>query len=110
MNAPRPNVSPKSLAQRRRAPWLAAVFVAVLTASTLTASSALAVDIPFDIDGEVPGSEAGVVELTDPSGNVKELGPVNSSTTKIGVIHDDALPTLGLTNPNASVDLRRASR
>ncbi|WP_249353983.1 hemagglutinin [Microbacterium sp. 2FI] len=108
MNAPRPNVSPKSLAQRRRAPWLAAVFVAVLTASTLTASSALAADGPFDIDGTVPDVAAEISELTDPTGNVKELGPVNSSTTKIGVIHNDALPTLGLTNPNAQVDLRRA--
>ena len=25
-------------------------------------------------------------------GNVKELGPLNSNTTKIGVIHDDAVP------------------
>ena len=41
-------------------------------------------------------------------GNVKELGPLNSNTTKIGVIHNDALPTLDMTNPNAQVDLRRA--
>ena len=33
---------------------------------------------------------------------------MNSNTTKIGVIHSDALPTLGTTNPNAQVDLRRA--
>jgi hypothetical protein len=50
--------------------------------------------------------DAGATELTDPFGNVKELGPLNSNTTKIGVIHKDSLPTLDLTNPNAQVDLR----
>ena len=47
-------------------------------------------------------------QLEDPEGNVKELGPLNSNTTKIGVIHADAVPTLGLTNPNGQVDLRQA--
>lgn len=61
---------------------------------------------PFAIDGVVP--DAGADQLEDPEGNVKELGPLNSNTTKIGVIHADAIPTLGLTNPNANVDLRRA--
>ncbi|GAA1810488.1 hypothetical protein GCM10009749_19030 [Agromyces neolithicus] len=72
----------------------------------LVASPALAADGPFDIDGVVP--DGGTTEITDVFGNVKELGPLNSSTTKIGVIHDDAVPTLGDTNPNAQVDLRRA--
>jgi hypothetical protein len=67
---------------------------------------AFAADGPFNIDGEVP--DANTTELSDLSGNVKELGPLNSNTTKIGVIHNDALPTLGLTNPNGQVDLRRA--
>lgn len=67
---------------------------------------ALAADGPFDIDGDVP--DPGTTEITDPFGNVKELGPLNSNTTKIGVIHADGLPTLGETNPNAQVDLRRA--
>ena len=44
----------------------------------------------------------------DPEGNVKELGPLNQNTTKIGVIHNDPVPTLGFTNPNGQVDLRRA--
>ena len=43
-----------------------------------------------------------------PKGNVKELGPLNSNTTKIGVIHNDVPDTLGLTNPNGQVDLRQA--
>jgi hypothetical protein len=68
--------------------------------------SARAADGPYTIDGIVP--DAGTTELADLYGNVKELGPLNSNTTKIGVIHNDALPTLDLTNPNPNVDLRRA--
>ncbi|EAP97457.1 putative hemagglutinin-related protein [Janibacter sp. HTCC2649] len=68
--------------------------------------SAFAADGPFSIDGTVP--DGGTTEITDAFGSVKELGPLNSNTTKIGVIHSDAVPTLGLTNPNAQVDLRRA--
>src|SRR5215217_7230538 len=67
---------------------------------------ARAADGPFTIDGVIP--DANTTELPDLFGSIKELGPVNSNTTKIGVIHNDALPTLGLTNPNAQVDLRRA--
>ena len=87
--------------------------VAVLVAATLVISGALAVpltvlaaDGPFSIDGTVP--DASATELPDLFGSVKELGPLNSNTTKIGVIHADAVPTLGKTNPNAQVDLRRA--
>ncbi|MGR0319168.1 MSCRAMM family protein [Agromyces sp. ZXT2-3] len=72
----------------------------------MIASPAIAEDGPYNIDGVVP--DAGTTEITDDFGNVKELGPLNSNTTKIGVIHDDAVPTLGSTNPNAQVDLRRA--
>src|SRR5436190_8255087 len=88
--------------------WLAvAALVAPLT--LLTTSSAQAADGPYDIDGTVP--DAGLpadANLPDVFGSVKELGPLNSSTTKIGVIHNDAVPTLGLTTPNAQVDLRQA--
>lgn len=87
--------------------------MAVLLAATFVISGALAVpltvlaaDGPFSIDGTVP--DAGATELPDLFGSVKELGPLNSNTTKIGVIHSDAVPTLGKTNPNAQVDLRRA--
>jgi hypothetical protein len=68
--------------------------------------AAFAADGPYVIDGVVPDS--GTTQLEDPQGNVKELGPLNSNTTKIGVIHNDAVPTLGLTNPNGQVDLRQA--
>jgi len=87
--------------------------IGMLIATTLVVSgamtaplTALAADGPFSIDGTVP--DAGTTELPDLTGNVKELGPLNSNTTKIGVIHNDAVPTLGLTNPNGQVDLRRA--
>jgi hypothetical protein len=76
------------------------------TMAVVNGSSTSAADGPFNIDGVVP--DAGTTELPDASGNVKELGPLNSNTTKIGVIHSDALPTLDLTNPNGQVDLRRA--
>lgn len=86
---------------------------AVLAATALAMAGALvappsayAADGPFNIDGNVP--DAGTTEIADAFGNVKELGPLNSNTTKIGVIHNDALPTLGRTNPNAQVDFRRA--
>jgi hypothetical protein len=92
--------------KRRRASWLAAFFALVLALAGLTTQIAMAADGPYNIDGIVP--DANTTELPDLFGNVKELGPLNSNTTKIGVIHNDALPTLGLTNPNAQVDLRRA--
>ena len=64
--------------------------------------------IPIERDSGRIVPDAGAVQLEDPEGNVKELGPLNSNTTKIGVIHADAVPTLGLTNPNGQVDLRQA--
>jgi hypothetical protein len=80
----------------------ALVFAGVL-AAPLTAYAA---DGPFNIDGNVP--DANTTELPDPFGNVKELGPKNSNSTKIGVIHSAAVPMLDTTNPNGQVDLRRA--
>ena len=88
-------------------------FAGILVAAILGLAGAIvpmvtahAADGPFTIDGVVP--DAGATELSDPSGNVKELGPKNASTTKIGVIHNAATPMLDATNPNAQVDLRRA--
>jgi hypothetical protein len=74
---------------------------------------AMAADGPWDITGTAEEGQVipdlGVAnQLEDPEGNVQELGPLNSNTTKIGVIHNDAVPTLGTTNPNAQVDLRQA--
>ena len=74
----------------------------------MMAGPAVAADGPFNINGVVPDTNTSITEIPDLYGNVKELGPLNSNTTKIGVIHNDALPTLGETNPNSQVDLRRA--
>ena len=89
--------------RRRTARGAAALAVA---AAVVVPLAAYAADGPYNIEGTVP--DAGTTELADPFGNVKELGPLNSNTTKIGVIHNDALPTLDTTNPNGQVDLRRA--
>jgi hypothetical protein len=85
---------------------VAVAALAVSGAVVASGPSAQAADGPFNIDGNVP--DPNTTELPDDFGNVQELGPLNSNTTKIGVIHNDELPTLGTTNPNAQVDLRRA--
>ena len=86
----------------------AAIFAAVVmvTGALAVPMTVFAADGPWNINGTVP--DDGTTELPDIFGSVKELGPLNSNTTKIGVIHADAVPTLGKTNPNAQVDLRRA--
>jgi hypothetical protein len=69
---------------------------------------ARAADGPFDITGAVVPDDVNADVLQDAFGSIKELGPKNGSSTKIGVIHKAALPMLDSTNPNAQVDLRRA--
>ena len=91
---------------RRRATWLALIAALALPLALVVAPMARAADGPFTIDGVVP--DAGATELVDAFGNVKELGPKNSNSTKIGVVHTATLPMLDPTNPNAQVDLRRA--
>jgi hypothetical protein len=84
-----------------------AVLLGVATAIAPT-GPAHADDGPFAINGTVPDVSPAPAELPDLYGNVKELGPKNASSTKIGVIHNAATPMLDSTNPNAQVDLRRA--
>lgn len=98
------------MSNRMRQRSLAAGIVGCLVAAVIvgTASTASAATIGgYNIDGTVPDS-ASIPSYPDPNGNVKELGPINASTTKIGVIHNDVPPTLDLTNPNAQVDLNMA--
>lgn len=90
---------------RRYAGAVGAVILALAGALVPTAPAGAASG-PFNINGVVP--DAGVTQLDDAFGNVKELGPKNASTTKIGVIHKAATPMLDATNPNGQVDLRRA--
>jgi hypothetical protein len=98
---------------RRSRPRIGAAAAALAIAGAVVVPlAAFAADGPYDIDGVViPDATVAAIpeaHLEDPEGNVKELGPLNSNTTKIGAIHADALPTLGLTNPNGQVDLRQA--
>jgi hypothetical protein len=87
---------------------LVAFLVVAIGFGSLAVSDAFAQN-PFAIDGTVP--ENGGLQLPpkfeDPFGSVQELGPLNSNSTKVGVIHTDAAPTLDFTNPNGQVDLRR---
>ena len=92
---------------KRRRAFAAGITGCLVAAFVLGgAVAASAADGPYNIDGNVP--DANTANLSDLFGSVKELGPANSNTTKIGVIHNDALPTLDTTNPNAQVDLRQA--
>ena len=91
---------------RRRCLGITSAVVLALAGAIVPTGPAHAADGPFNIDGNVP--DAGTTNLTDPFGNVKELGPKNANSTKIGVIHTAAVPMLDLTNPNANVDLRQA--
>ena len=64
---------------------------------------------PYCIDGIITDANnsgvAGTAKIVDPAGSSKELGPINGSATKIGVINTAPTPMLGDTNPNAQVDL-----
>ncbi len=86
--------------------WLV---TAILTIAVLarTVSNAAAQN-PFVIDGNVPanGTFSGPLQTTDPFGGARELGAVNGSNTKVGVIHSAEPPMLSFTNPNGQVDLR----
>src|SRR4051812_19019457 len=102
---PRSN-KPSSTRLRRYAGIGAAVALA-LAGALVPTGPASAASGPFAINGLVV-PDAGVTQLNDAFGSVKELGPKNASTTKIGVIHNAASPMLDATNPNGQVDLRRA--
>ena len=71
---------------------------------TVFPAASLAQTGPFLIDGVAPDSPDQPVFL-DPVGSIKELGPVNASTTKLGNIHLASPPMLDFTNPNSSTDL-----
>lgn len=101
-----PRTRRMSLNRRRRSAAFLSCLLFAVSAAIVHSGPAQASTNPFAIDGDVPN--AGAAELTDFFGSVKELGPKNGSSTKIGVIHKAARPMLELTNPNAQVDLRRA--
>ncbi|MEN8184744.1 MAG: hemagglutinin, partial [Myxococcota bacterium] len=77
-----------------------AVSIAATLALTPIAASA---QVPYAIDGVVP--DANTTEFQDPAGSITELGPVNSTSTKLNVIGSASTPMLEFTNPNGSTDL-----
>ena len=70
----------------------------------LLAPTSATAQVPYNIDGTVPDADC-CYEFQDPVGSISELGPVNSSDTKLGSIHTATPPMLGFTNPNSSTDL-----
>ena len=85
--------------------WTHALAVVCLGA-LINVSTTLAQN-PFAIDGNIPdcGTDCTPIQFSDPSGNSKELGPVNGTDTKLGVIQDAVPPMLDFTNPNGSTDI-----
>jgi hypothetical protein len=94
--------------------------IALVIASASSASAQATPPSPFWIEAPAivtNSSNSGVADTTtcppgpqacrqtDPAGSAKELGPINSSSTKLGVINSAPKPMLGDTNPNAQVDL-----
>ena len=82
--------------------------IAILTIAMIGGRAlSAAAQNPFQIDGNVPANgTSGPLQTPDPYGSVRELGPVNSNSTKVGVIHSAVVPMLSFTNPNGQVDLR----
>ena len=60
---------------------------------------------PPAVGGGNTGAAPQACKQIDPTGSTDELGPKNSNDTKIGVIHNAAVPMLNTTNPNGQVDL-----
>jgi len=58
----------------------------------------------YNVDGLIP--DAGVFQFSDPYGSASELGPLNSTNTKLLAINGAVPAMLNFTNPNAQVDLR----
>jgi hypothetical protein len=75
-----------------------------LTTALLLAPIVGVAQVPYSIDGIVPDANC-CSEFQDPVGSIKELGPVNSSVTKLGNINTASPPMLDFTNPNSSTDL-----
>ncbi len=88
---------------RRRIAGAAAASLCLIGLTGITSSTAVTAG-PYNIDGTVP--DVGATLVADLSGSAQELGPANSNTTKLGVIHTAPVPMLATTNPNAQVDLR----
>jgi hypothetical protein len=83
--------------------YLAAIIANCAAALLMAPTTGLA-QVPYSIDGVVP--DAGCCfEFQDPVGSISELGPVNSSDTKLSSINTALPPMLGYTNPNSATDI-----
>src|SRR4051812_11539542 len=86
--------------------WVVVATVLAIAASAAFAVVALAdnpVGSGFTIDGAIP--DDGTTPFPDPVGAVKELGPANGSSTKVGVINTATPPMLDFTAINGGDDL-----
>ncbi len=81
-----------------------AIVTSIMATVLLTPGASFA-QVPYLIDGVVPDANC-CAEFQDPSGSISELGPVNSSATKLTSIGSASPPMLGFTNPNSSTDLK----
>jgi uncharacterized repeat protein (TIGR01451 family) len=77
---------------------------ASIVAIPLLVPIAASAQVPYFIDGVVPDANC-CAEFQDPSGSISELGPVNSTTTKLTSIGSASPPMLDFTNPNGATDL-----
>ena len=75
-----------------------AIALTIASALLLAPASGHA-QVPYNIDGVVPDADC-CFEFLDPVGSISELGPVNSSDTKLTSIGSASPPMLGFTNPN----------
>ena len=95
--------------RRRRSRRKLVVVGAVALALAAVLAVAAAADNPTGSgwnvgDGTIPDTP-GTASFPDPAGAVKELGPKNGSSTKIGVVNTAAPPMLDFTDINPGNDL-----
>ena len=81
-----------------------ATIAVTIAAALLFAPTIGMAQVPYSIDGVIPDANC-CSEFSDPAGSISELGPVNSSDTKLTSINSASSPMLGFTNPNSSTDL-----
>ncbi|MHC4218646.1 MAG: hypothetical protein ACYSU7_09355, partial [Planctomycetota bacterium] len=92
--------------QLRQASHHSIAIAASIMATVLLIPIAGIAQVPYFIDGVVPDANC-CTEFQDPSGSISELGPVNSSATKLTTISSASPPMLDFTNPNSSSDLSK---
>ena len=71
--------------KQKKSNWNLLALIASCAAGLAFAPAASMAQVPYNIDGTVPDVDC-CSEFSDPSGNTKELGPVNGSGTKLGSI------------------------